>query len=76
MSISKFGKANSSAPTKVIGIENKVSKSGDIMYGDLNLNGHSIKNLANPEEESDRVNKEFLDSNFFALKIISNLIQS
>ena len=50
MSISKFGTTNSSAPTKVIGIENGVSKSGDIMHGDLNLNGHSIKNLANPEE--------------------------
>ena len=38
------------------------------MYGDVNLNGHSIKNLANPEEESDSVNKEFLDSNFIRLK--------
>ena len=35
MSISKFGTTNSSAPTKVIGIENKVFKSGDIMCGDL-----------------------------------------
>ena len=52
MSISKFGTTNSSSPTKVIGIKNKVSKSGDIMYSDLNLNGHSIKNLAKPEEES------------------------
>ena len=68
MSISKFGTTNSSAPTKVIGIENKVSKSGDIMYGDLNLNSHSIKNLANPEEESDSVNKGFLDSNFVRFK--------
>ena len=64
MSISKFGTTNSSAPTKVMEIENKVSQSGDIMCGDLNLNGHSIKNLANPEEESKSVNKEFLDSNF------------
>ena len=68
MSISKFGTTNSLATTKVIGIENKVSKSGDIMYGDLNLNGHSIKNLANPEEESDSVNKGFLDSNFIRFK--------
>ena len=37
------------------------------MYGDLNLNGHSIKNLANPEE-SDSVNKGFLDSNFIRFK--------
>ena len=50
MSISKFGTTNSSAPTKVIGIKSKVSKSGDIMYGDLNLNGHNIKNLANPKK--------------------------
>ena len=64
MSISKFGLTNSSAPTKVVGIENKVSKSVDIMHGDLNLNGHSIKSLANPEEESVSVNKGFLDSNF------------
>ena len=68
MSISKFGTTNSSAPTKVKGIENKVSKSGDIIYGDLNLNGHSIKNLANPKEESDSVNKGFLDSNFIRFK--------
>ena len=68
MSISKFGTTNSSAPTKVVGIENKVSKSGNIMYGDLNLNGHSIENLANPEEESDSVNKGFLDSNFIRFK--------
>ena len=68
MSISKFGTSNSSAPTKVIGIENKVSKSGDIMYGDLNLNGHSMENLANPEEISDSVNKGFLNSNFIRFK--------
>ena len=68
MSILKIGTTNSSAATKVIGIENKVSKSGDITYGDLNLNGHSIKNLANPEEESDSVNKGFLDSNFIRFK--------
>ena len=45
MIISKFGTTNSSAPTKVIKIENKVFKSLDIMYGDLNLNGQGIKNL-------------------------------
>ena len=38
------------------------------MYGDLNLNGHSIKNLANPEEESDSVNKGFSNSNFIRFK--------
>ena len=38
------------------------------MYGDQNLNGHSIKNLANPEEESDSVNKGFLDGNFIRFK--------
>ena len=66
MSISKFG-TNSSKPSdnkniNITGIENKVSKAGDIMYGDLNLNNHSIKNVASPEEESDAVNKEFLNS--------------
>ena len=66
MTISKFGTTinKSSTPNIVRGIENKVSKSGDIMYGNLNLNGHSIKNLASPEEESDSVNKGFLESNF------------
>ena len=67
MSISKFGTTSSSAPTKVTGIENKVSKSGDIMYGDLNLNGHGIKNRANLEEESDSVNKECLHRNLLNL---------
>ena len=38
------------------------------MCGDLNLNGHSIKNLANTEEESDSVNKGFLDSKFTLFK--------
>ena len=38
------------------------------MYDDLNLNGHSIKNLANTEEESDSVNKGFLDNNFIRFK--------
>ena len=38
------------------------------MYGDLNFNSHSIKNFANPEEESDSVNKGFLDSNFIRFK--------
>ena len=68
MSISKLGTTNSLALTKVIRIENKISKSRDIMYGDLNLNGHSIKSLANPEKESDSVNKGFLDSNFIRVK--------
>ena len=67
MSISKFDTTSSSAPTKVTGIETKVSKSGDIMYGDLNLNGHGIKNRANPEEESHNMNKEFLDRNLLNL---------
>ena len=66
MSISKFGtnssKSSNNKNIKVTGIENKVSKSGDSMYGDLNLNNHSIKNLASPEEESDAVNKEFLNN--------------
>ena len=73
MSISKFGTTSSSAPTKVTGIENKVSKSGDIMYDDLNLNGHSIKNRANPEEESDNMNKEFLDRNLLNLPEVNLL---
>ena len=38
------------------------------MYGNLNLNAYSIKNLANPEKESDSVNKGFLDSNFIRFK--------
>ena len=38
------------------------------MYGDLNLNGQSIKNLANPEEKTDSVNKGFLDSDFIRFK--------
>ena len=40
MNISKFGTSGSqsSSTAKVVGIEHKVSKSGDIMYGDLNLN--------------------------------------
>ena len=47
MSISKFGTTNSSAPIKVIEIENKVSKSGDIMCAVLcpstkNLDGVSV----------------------------------
>jgi len=29
----------SKSSSKVTGIENKVSKSGDILYGDLNFNG-------------------------------------
>ena len=38
MNISKFGTSGSqsSSTVKVVGIEQKVSKSGDIMYGDLN----------------------------------------
>ena len=59
MIISKFGTSGSqsSSTVKVVGIEHKVSKSGDIMYGDLNLNNHKITNLANPVTESDSVNK-------------------
>jgi len=45
MSVSKFEMVTSSGKTKVIGIENKVSKSGDTLYGNLNFNGHGIKNL-------------------------------
>ena len=65
MSISIFGTTrnqSSSTPAKVVGIENKVSKSGDTMHGDLNLNNHKITNLANPAAESDGVNKRFLDN--------------
>ena len=64
MSISKFGTTENkpSSTPKVIGIENKLSKTGDTMLGDLNLGGHSIKNVANPEEESDSVNKRFVEN--------------
>ena len=64
MNISKFGTSGSqsSSTVKVVGFEHKVSKSGDIMYGDLNLNNHKITNLANPVTESDSVNKGFLDN--------------
>ena len=70
MNISKFGTSGSqsSSTVKVVGIEHKVSKSGDIMYGDLNLNNHKITNLANPVTESDSVNKGFLDN------AISNIV--
>ena len=70
MNISKFGTSGSqsSSTVKVVGIELKVSKSGDIMYGDLNLNNHKITNLANPVTESDSVNKGFLDN------AISNIV--
>ena len=39
MNISKFGTSGSqsSSTVKVVGIEHKVSKSGDIMYGDFKL---------------------------------------
>ena len=48
MNISKFGTSGSqsSSTVKVVGIEHKVSKSGDIMYGDLNLNNHKITKLS------------------------------
>ena len=70
MNISKFGTSGSqsSSTAKVVGIEHKVSKSGDIMHGDLNLNNHKIANLANPVTESDSVNKGFLDN------AISNIV--
>ena len=62
MNISKFGTTDSqsSSPIRLTGIENKVSKTGDIMHGDLNLNNHKITNLAAPEAEADCVNKGFL----------------
>ena len=71
MNISKFGTSGSqsSSTAKVVGIEHKVSKSGDIMYGDLNLNNHKITNLANPVTEADNVNKGYLDN------AISNFIR-
>jgi len=63
MSFSKFETTvKSQSSSKVTGIENKVSKSGDILYGVLNFNGHSIKNLANPEEDTNGVNKRFIRS--------------
>ena len=70
MNISKFGTSGSqsSSTAKVVGIEHKVSKSGDVVYGDLNLNNHKITNLANPVTESDSVNKGFLDN------AISNIV--
>ena len=62
MNISKFGTTDSqsSNPIRLTEIENKVSKTGDIMHGDLNLNNHKITNLAAPEAEADCVNKGFL----------------
>jgi len=63
MSVSKFGMTiKSQSSSKVTEIENKVSKSGDILYGDLNFNGYSIKNLANPEDNTNRVNERYLNS--------------
>ena len=70
MSISKFGTTNNSSSTsnsKNVH-ETKVSKSGDTMYGDLDLNSHKITHLSNPEDETDGVNKGFLDHS------ISNLV--
>jgi len=32
------------------------------LYGDLNFHGHSIKNLVNPEKDTDVVNKKYVNS--------------
>ena len=61
MNISKFGTATKQ-PSSSVEVENKLSKTGDIMYGDLNLNNHKITNLATPVAESDSVNKAFLNN--------------
>ena len=72
MNISKFGTTDSqvtSSPIKIIGIDNKVSKSGDTMFGDLNLNNHKIINLPTPVSNSEAVTKLFLENR------ISNFLQ-
>ena len=78
MNISKFGTTdnNSLSTPKVVGIENKVSKSGDTMLGDLNLNNHRITNLATPVTGSDSVNKEFLDNAISNLDIENKVSKS
>jgi len=64
MGVSKFGTTiKSQSSSKVTGIENNQDlKSGVILYGDLNFNGHSIQNLANPYNDTDGVNNRYLNS--------------
>ena len=45
-----------------------INESGDIMKGDLNMNGNKLRNIPDPKLGGDAVNKKYVDS-------ISNMIE-
>src|SRR5580704_18091332 len=68
MIVNSFGSSNinkKSADIKYISLikdlQFKVSKNGDIMNGNLNMNGNKVTNIADPSFNSDVVNKKYVD---------------
>ena len=62
MSVSKFGTLQN-VVSKPINLTNKLSKSGDTMTGDLNMNGNSIENIGDPQSETNVVSKGYVTRN-------------
>ena len=52
--------------------ERYVNIVGDIMQGDLNMNNNRITNISLPSQNSDVVNKEYVDSNFVSIPPLCN----
>ena len=61
MSVSKFGTLENVVSSKPINLASKVSKSGDVMFGDLDMGGNRITKLSDPTNAQDAVNKEYAD---------------
>jgi hypothetical protein len=80
MIVNSFGSSNinkKSADIKYISLikdlQFKVSKNGDIMGGNLNMNGNKVINIADPSFNSDVVNKKYVDE---AISIIRNVLSN
>ena len=55
-------------------IRSKLSKAGDIMAGELNMNGHQILGLKNPTNDGEACNKKYVDLKAAELKSESSLL--
>ena len=58
------------------GLPSKVSKSGDTMSGDLNMDGNTVTGLADPTDSTDAATKNYVDSHAPSVVIDSEMSET
>lgn len=67
--------ADSAAVSQAYVLDNFVSTEGDVIYGDLDLNGSRIKNLPTPVAEQDAATRNYVDEEVSGITGSQNLSQ-